>query len=288
VKHVIAKCRVSERRACRELMQHRTTQRYAPEEDAEEKALVTAMLVIVAKRPRFGCRRVTAVLRREGWRVNKKRVHRLWKQEGLRVRKRVIRRRRLGSSGQGCVRKKAERPHHVWSLDFAHDRTENGRPVKVLAVVDEYTRLGLAVDMRRSITAEGVIAILERLFAEHGMPGHIRSDNGPEFIAKALRDWLGRRGVSPLFIEPGSPWQNGYGESFIGRFRDEVLDVEIFSTLLEGQVVSRDWLRDYNHGRPHGALGHATPVEFAARCARADSASLRLPERSGTIEPALA
>lgn len=280
-------CGVSERRACEVLSQPRATQRYVPDEDVEEKALVTAMLAVVAKHPRFGYRRVTAVLRRDGWKVNRKRVHRLWKREGLRVRKRVIRRRWLGSEEQGCVRLKAVRPHHVWSLDFAHDRTENGRPVKVLAVVDEYTRLGLAVEMRRSIAAEGVIEILGRLFAEQGIPEHIRSDNGPEFIAKSLRDWLRGRGVSPLFIEPGSPWQNGYGESFIGRFRDEVLDVEIFSTLLEGQVVSGDWLRDYNHGRPHGALGHATPVEFAARCARADSASLRLPERSGTLEPAL-
>lgn len=282
------KCGVSERRACDVLSQPRATQRYVPQEDAEEKALVAAMLEIVANQPRYGCVRVAAVLRRDGWRVNKKRVHRLWKLEGLRVPKRVIKRRRLGSSAQGCVRLKAARPHHVWSVDFAHDRTENGRPVKILAVVDEYTRLGLALDVRRSITAAGVIDVLERLFAEHGMPEHIRSDNGPEFIAKELRDWLARRGVAPLYIEPGSPWENGFGESFIGRYRDEVLDVELFTTLLEGQVVSRDWLRNYNHERPHGALDHATPVEFAARCARADSASLRLPERSSTLEPALA
>lgn len=281
------KCGASERRACEVLSQPRATQRYVPDEDAEEKALVVAMLAVVAAHPRFGCRRVTAVLRREGWKVNKKRVHRLWKREGLRVPKRVVKRRRLGSSEQGCVRKKAERPQHVWSLDFAHDRTENGRPLKILAVVDEYTRVGLALEVRRSITAAGVIDVLEQLFAEHGMPEHIRSDNGPEFIAKELRDWLGRRGVAPLYIEPGSPWENGFGESFIGRYRDEVLDVEIFTTLLEGQVVSRDWLRNYNHERPHGALDHATPVEFAARCARADSASLRLPERSSTLEPAL-
>ena len=227
------------------------------------------MLELVGKHPRFGYRRIWALLRKEGFRVNRKRVYRLWRQQGLKVPRKRRKRRRLGHTGNGCARRRAERPNHVWAWDFIHDRTADGRPLKWLTLVDEYTRECLALEVGRGMTAKGVIAVVARVIAERGAPAHLRSDNGPEFIALALRDWLAAAGVQTLYIEPGAPWENGYAESFNSRLRDELLEQEEFASLLEAKVLGRDWRQQYNTTRPHSALGYRTPEEFARPCAPA-------------------
>lgn len=269
----------SERRVCRALGVARSTVRFRPKVADFTRQLLGRILDLVREFPRYGYKRITAILRREGWRVNRKRVHRLWKQEGLRVPKRARKRRRLGCSENACHRHRATHKNHVWTLDFVWDVTELGRQLKFLAVVDEHTRECHAILVSRSIRALDVVELLEKLFAEHGVPGHLRVDNGPEFLAEELRSWLRRRGVTSLFIAPGSPWENGFGESFIGRLRDELLNRELFTSLLEAQVVTEDWRIHYNESRPHGALGYMTPKEFAARCAQAASATLQQPGR---------
>ena len=229
------------------------------------------MLQLSRKHPRYGYRRVTALLRTEGWSVNRKRVHRLWQREGLWVPRVQHKRRRLGSAKGGCERLSAEAPNHVWSYDFVHDRTVDGRRLKLLVVVDEYTRESLAIEVERSITAERVIETLSYLVDERGPPGFVRSDNGPEFIAESVRQWLDARSVGALFIEPGSPWQNAYTESFNSRLRDELLDRELFTTLQEAQIVVEDFRLAYNGERPHSALDYKTPEAFAADFERARS-----------------
>jgi len=219
--------------------------------------------------PRAGYRMITSLLRREGWRtehglVNKKRVHRLWKLSGLQVPQKQRKRRRLGTSEHGCVRLKAQYPNHVWSVDFLFDTTEDGRQVKLMPVLDEYTRQCLVIDVSRSITSAHVIEQLKRLFAEHGPPVNLRSDNGPEFIAEALKRFLSEREVQTRYIEPGAPWQNGYVESFNATFRDELLDRELFSTLLEAEVLSEQYRLRYNEHRPHSSLDYQTPSAYAA------------------------
>lgn len=278
---------VSERRACAALGVSRSTFRYAPKLGEFTRKLLARMLELVAKYPRYGYKRVCKLLRREGWGVNRKRVHRLWKQEGLRVPRKAKKRRRRGCSANACDRRRATHKNHVWSLDFAWDVTEQGRQLKLLAVVDEFTRECHALPVSTSIRSTDVQDLLERLFAEHGMPEHLRCDNGPELIADELQQWLARRGVAPLYIAPASPWENGYGESFIGRLRDEHLDRELFTSILEAQVVTEDWRIEYNHHRPHGALGDQTPAEFAATCAQAVSAPLQRPARTLEFEEAL-
>jgi transposase InsO family protein len=273
---------VSQRRACRVLGQHRSTQRKPPAARDEEEALVGRMLELVAKHPRYGYRRVWALLRAEGWRVNRKRVYRLWRRQGLKVPRRQRKKRRLGSSANGCARYRALGKDHVWAWDFIHDRTAGGQPLKWLSVVDEYTRECLALEVGRGMRAAGVVAVLRGLVRERGAPGHIRSDNGPEFIARAIRRWLEASGVGGLYIAPGAPWENGYAESFHGKLRDELLEREEFANLLEARVVARAWKEEYNTVRPHSALGYRTPAGFAASCPRADSAALRRPE--GTTE----
>ena len=243
------------------------------------KWLLARILELVGKCPRYGYKRITVPLRREGWRVNRKRVHRLWNQEGLRVPKKARKRRRLGCSANACHRHRATHKNHVWTLDFVWDVTKDGHQLEFLAVVDEYSRESHAIRVARSIRSIDVVELLEALFAEHGVPEHLRLDKGPEFIAEALRAWLKRRGVATLFIEPGSPWENGYGESFIGRLRDEHLNLELFTSLLEAQVITEDWRIDYKESRPHGALGDMTPMEFAASCAQAAIAPLKQPGR---------
>jgi transposase InsO family protein len=262
--HVQKTFEVSERRACRVLGQPRSSQRYVSTKAGKDTLLVERMVALSGEHPRYGHRRVWALLRREGWKVNKKRVQRLWREAGLKVPTKQRKRRRLGSSVNGCTRRRAEYPDHVWSYDFAMDATDDGRRLKVMPVVDEYTRECLALEVERSITAEDVMEVLDRLFGERGEPGYIRSDNGPEFIAEAIKRWLESCGVKTLYIEPGAPWENAYSETFISRMRDELLDREVFATLKEAQVLAGDYRNHYNHRRPHGALGYLTPAEFAA------------------------
>jgi putative transposase len=225
------------------------------------------MIALSRENPRYGYRRVWAMLRREGWPVNKKRVHRLWRKEGLKVPDRQRKRGRLpnlGASENSCTKKRATHPNHVWSYDFVMDLTENGRRLKMMPVVDEHTRECLTIDVECSITAEDVISTLASLFYSRGEPAFIRSDNGPEFIAKAIKEWLEASGVKTLYIEPGSPWENAYSETFISRFRDELLNREVFADLLEAKVLIEDYRDHYNHQRPHSALGYLTPAEFVA------------------------
>jgi len=232
------------------------------------------MRTLVRRHPRYGYRRVWALLRREGFRVNVKRIYRLWRQEGLKVPRKQRKNRRLDSSVNGCVRHRAERINHVWCYDFVSDQTVDGRTLRFLTIEDEYTREALAIEVARGITSRDVIETLRYLFEIRGVPQHIRSDNGPEFIAKGLRAWLADAGVKPLYIEPGSPWENGFNESFNSRLRDELLNAELFMNLKEAQVVTEDYRLDYNHHRPHSSLGYATPAEFAAESRAAVAASL--------------
>lgn len=232
----------------------------------DEPALVARMLELVRQHPRYGYRMVTAKLQQEGWQINRKRVHRLWRREGLKVPQKKRKKRRLGSSAQGCQRRRAERRNHVWCWDFIFDRTTSGSPLKWLTIEDEFTRESLALKVDRSITSQDVLDTLAELFAMRGVPQHIRSDNGPEFIAHAIRDWLQLLGVETWYIEPGAPWENGYAESFNSRLRDELLATEEFESLLAARRLSAAWREDYNHRRPHSSLGYQTPAEFAARC----------------------
>lgn len=215
---------------------------------------------LAQQHPRYGCPRITAILRREGWQVNRKRVHRFWKEEGLQI-KRKPKKRRRGPTGE--VIHKAKHKNHVWSYDFIEDRTETGNKIRFLTVVDEFTRECLAIEAGRSMGGKEVIGCLEWLFLVNGAPGHIRSDNGPEFVAKAVRHWLAQEGCQTIYIEPGSPWENPYIESFNGKFRDECLNMEIFRNVKEAQTVVNYWREEYNERRPHSSLGNRTPREFA-------------------------
>lgn len=262
----MARLKVSERRACRALGVARSSQRYATTKPDRDRSLVDRMVKLAEKRPRYGYRRIHALLLREGWRVNRKRIQRLWREQGLRVPVRQRKRRRLGSSENGCTRQKAEYRNHVWSYDFTMDATADGRRLKMMPVVDEYTRECHTIEVERSITAEDVVSVLRYLFQVHGEPEFIRSDNGPEFIATAVQAWLKEAGVATLYIEPGSPWENAYVESFNSRLEDELLGREIFTSLAEARVLVEEYRLHYNHERPHSSLGYKTPVEFAATC----------------------
>jgi putative transposase len=275
VKHLQKNFRVSERRACRVVDQPRSSQRYLSTKADKDAALTQMIVALSGQNPRYGYRRVWALLRREGWEVNKKRVHRLWREADLKVPAgRRRKRQRLASSENGVARRRAEYPGHLWSYDFAMDATEDGRRLKMMPVVDEYSRECLALEVERSITSEEVVKTLDRLFAERGAPRFIRSDNGPEFIAQAVKRWLAASGVETLYIEPGAPWENAYSETFISRMRDELLHrEEEFANLKEAKVLAEDYRDHYNHHRPHGALGYLTPVEFAAIEALADQGS---------------
>ena len=260
MEHVCKRMRVSERRACRVLRQPRSTQRRHPKVTDDEKRLVSRMIELATEYGRYGYRRITALLCREGWRVNHKRVERLWRREGLKVPQRQPKRRRLWFNDGSCVRRRPEHRDHVWSYDFVQTRTHNGRPVRLLTLIDEYTRECLAIDVARGLKSKDVLERLAELFIQRGTPDYIRSDNGAEFTAKAVRAWLGRVGVRTLYIEPGSPWENGYIESFNGKLRDELLNGEIFDTLLEAQVLIERWRIDYNTKRPHSSLGYRPPA----------------------------
>lgn len=214
------------------------------------------------------------MLRNQGWCVNRKRIWRLSQQEGLKVPQQKRKKRRLGCSGNGILRQRAWAPNQVWAWDFIFDRTANGRSLKWLSIVDEYTRERLALEVGRTMTATDVIDVLVELVATRGVPGHIRSDNGPEFIAEAIRSWLKRSGIGTLHIESGSPWQNGYAESFHARLRDELLDLKVFETVAEARMLATQWRLEYNHRRPHSSLGYVPPAAFAASLAEHPVAAL--------------
>lgn len=227
---------------------------------------------LAAVHPRYGYRMTTAKLRQEGWPVNFKRIHRLRRQEGLKVPQKTVKKRRLGHDGNSCIRRKAEHKDHVWTWDFIHDRTASGRPLKWFAITDEYTRECLALEVDRSITADRIVDVLTNLFLTRGVPKHVRSDNGPEFIAQAIRRHGENAGLEMLYIEPGSPWQNGFAESFFSRLRDELLNVEEFANLAEARWFAARRLKEHNEERPHSSLGYRTPAEFASQCAASATA----------------
>lgn len=290
MKRLGQKLKVSERRACELVDQPRSTQRYQPREVEDEKPLVTRMKQLAGKHPRYGYRRVWALLRSEGFAVNRKRIWRLWRREGLKVTKKQRKKRRLGHSGNSSQRQRAQHRNQVWSYDFVMDQTADGRRLKLLPVLDEYTRECLTIEVERRMTAQDVVATLRYLFELRGAPQFLRSDNGPEFIAEAVKAWLKESGVSTLYIEPGSPWENAYSESFNSRLEDELLDREEFQTLKEAKVLAEDYRLDYNHHRPHSSLGYMTPAAFAALVQKdggvaAGGERLSPPEDSGGVTP---
>ena len=254
---------VSERRACRTLGQHRSVQRRVMKVRFDEAALTAAIIDLAKQYGRYGYRRITALLRRRGWRVNSKRVQRIWRQEGLKIPAKQPKRGRLWLNDGSCLRLRPEHKDHVWAYDFVTDRTSDGRAFRMLTVVDEYTRESLAIRVERKLNSTHVLETLSELFLRRGPPAHIRSDNGPEFCAEAVKKWLKRLAVKTLFIEPGSPWENGYVESFNGKLRDELLNGEIFTTLKEAQVLIADWRDHYNRIRPHSSLGYRPPAPEA-------------------------
>jgi putative transposase len=269
VERVVAEHGVSERRACRALGQHRSTQRKAPGRPDDEAALTAAIVALATRYGRYGYRRVTALLREAGWAVNRKRVERIWRREGLKVPRRQPKRGRLWLNDGSCVRLRPEHPNHVWSYDFVEDRTHDGRKYRMLNVLDEFTRECLAIRAERKLGSIDVIDVLSDLFILRGVPGHIRSDNGPEFVAEAVQAWITAVGARTAYIEPGSPWENGYVESFNSKLRDELLDGEVFYSLKEAKIVIEGWRRHYNNSRPHSALGYRPPApEVVIRPAR--------------------
>jgi putative transposase len=262
VDHVRAELDLSERRVCRALGQHRSTQRKIST-SPDEVALTADIIALALQYGRYGYRRITALLRDAGWKVNRKRVERIWRQEGLKVPQKQPKRGRLWLNDGSCIRLRPEYPNHVWSYDFVEDRTHDGRKFRMLNVIDEFTRECLAIRVSRKLKAVDVIDVLSDLFILRGVPRHIRSDNGPEFVAKAVRAWIGAVGAKTAYIEPGSPWENGYCESFNSKLRDELLKGEIFYSLKEARIVIESWRRHYNTVRPHSSLGYRPPAPEA-------------------------
>jgi putative transposase len=255
--------KMSERRVCRVIGQARSTQRQKPQVKDDEERLRAAIIMYATQYGRYGTRRINILLTGDGWRVNHKRLERIWIQEGLKVPQKQPKRKRLWFNDGSCLRLRPLYQNHVWSYDFVHGQTSEGRAVRYLNILDEYSREALKIHPDRKITAHDVIEQLAELFVERGVPDFIRSDNGPEFTATRVRSWLNRLGVKTLFIEPGSPWENGYIESFNGKFRDELLNGEIFDTVLEARVVTEQWRKYYNTKRPHSSLGYRPPAPEA-------------------------
>lgn len=251
---------VSERRACRTLGQHRSTQRKVPQGRDDEQRLTADIIELARQYGRYGYRMVTGLLKQSGWNVNHKRVERIWRREGLKVPQKQPKRSRLWLNDGSCIRLRPEHPNHVWSYDFVQDRTHDGRAYRTLNVLDEYTKEALMIRVARKLSSTDVIDVLTDLFILRGPPAFIRSDNGPEFTARAVQEWIAAVGAKTAYIEPGSPWENGYVESFNARFRDELLNGEIFYTLNEARIVIEDWRRHYNTARPHSALGYRPPA----------------------------
>ena len=252
---------MSERRVCRVLGQHRSTQRRVPAGRDDEERLIADVTELARQYGRYGYRKIAELLRSTaGWIVNDKRVERIWRREGLKVPARQPKRGRLWLNDGSCVRLRAEHRNHVWSYDFVEDRTHDGRKYRMLNVIDEFTHECLAICIERSLKSTDVIDVLSDLFILRGVPGHVRSDNGPEFVAKAVQKWIGAVGAKTAYIMPGSPWENGFIESFNARLRDELLDGEIFYSLAEAKIIIESWRRHYNTVRPHGSLGYKPPA----------------------------
>jgi putative transposase len=260
---VRAKHAYSERRICRVLGIARSVVRYVPQPRADETPLRRSIIALAAQYGRYGYRQVTGLLWQQGWQISRSRVERIWKQEGLKVPPKQPKRARLWLADGSCVRLRPLYKNHVWSWDFVMDRTADGRPLKILTLIDEFTKEALAIYVARRIRAHDVIDVLADVMIERGIPEHIRSDNGPEMVAKSLRAWLGRLGTKTLYIQPGSPWENGYCESFNGKLRNELLNGELFYTLREAQVLIEQWRCHYNRVRPHSALGYRPPAPEA-------------------------
>lgn len=251
---------MSERRACRVLRQHRSTQWRKPVKRDDEDTLTASIIQLATQFGRYGYKRITALLKAEGWHVNHKRVYRIWRREGLKVPQKQPKRGRLWLNDGSCIRLRPQHRNHVWAYDFVQDRTRDGRKFRMLTVIDEFTRECLAIKVARRLNNKDVLEVLADLMVKRGIPDHIRSDNGSEFTAKAVREWLGRVGVKTLYIEPGSPWENGYNESFNGKLRDECLNVELFNHLTEAKIIIEHWRRQYNTIRPHTSLGYRPPA----------------------------
>lgn len=242
------------------IKQPRSTQRRIPLLHDDEDALTQAIIRLACDYGRYGYRRITALLHSEGWRVNHKRVARIWRREGLKVPMKQPKRGRLWLNDGSCIRLRPSWKNHVWAYDFVHDRTHDGRAFRMLTIIDEYSRECLAVVTKRKLKSGDVLEALENLFISHGIPDHIRSDNGSEFTAKVVQSWLEKMEVKPTYIEPGSPWENGYNESFNGKLRDELLDRELFTTLHEAQILIERWRVHYNTKRPHSSIGYRPPA----------------------------
>jgi putative transposase len=278
VRNTLGYDKVSQRRACRVLGQPRSTQRRQPYVRDDEPRLVRRMIELATEYGRYGYRTVTGMLCEEGWLVNHKRIERLWKLEGLKVPRKQPKRRRLWLADGSCVRLRPRHRDHVWSYDFIQDRTSDARSFRMLVVLDEFSRECLAIDVARKLNSEDVLERLSDLFIRRGAPKYIRSDNGPEFTAERVREWLRKVEVKTLFIQPGSPWENGYVESFNGKFRDQFLNGELFDTLLEAKVLIERWRIHYNTLRPHSSLGYRPPAPEAVMKRLPASATLQLAE----------
>ena len=251
---------VSERRACLVLGQHRSTQCKVPRGRADEERLRQDIITLSETYGRYGYRMVTGLLNNAGWHVNHKRVERIWRSEGLKVPRKHKKRGRLWLNDGSCVRLRPKRPNHVWSYDFVHERTHDGRAFRTLNIIDEFSKEALMIRVNRKLNSTDVVDALTDLFILRGPPVYIRSDNGPEFVAEKVRKWITTVGAKTAFIEPGSPWENGYCESFNSRFRDELLNGEIFYTLKEAQIIIEKWRVHYNTVRPHSSLGYKPPA----------------------------
>jgi len=280
---------VSEREACRALKTNRGSHRRPKKVAGDEAELTGDIIRLATQYGRYGYKKVTALLKVEGWPVNHKRVERIWRQEGLRVPERHKKRGRLYLNDGSCIRLRPCWPNHVWSYDFVFARLMDGTKIRFLTVIDEYTRECLALHVDYSLKSDDVMEVLTGLFIQRGIPNHIRSDNGSEFTAPAIRLWLEQRiGVKPLYISPGSPWENGYNESFNGKFRKEFLDLEVFYTLKEAQVLTGQWRYLYNHIRPHISLGYKPPAPLAYPLPDTlRRAAARGARSSATLQPAL-
>jgi transposase InsO family protein len=251
---------VSERKACAVVGLSRAVHRYVPTLRADEDLLTQAIVALAQEYGRYGYRRVTALLNASGWQVGRDRVQRIWRREGLKVPAKQKKRGRLWLNDGSCIRLRLERPNHVWSYDFVHHVTHDGRSLRLLTLIDEYTRQCLAIKVALRLNGFNVIETLADAMLLHGIPRRLRSDNGAEMTAHVVREWLKSLGVNTLYIEPGSPWENGYCESFNGKLRDELLNGDIYYSLKEAQVIIEQWRNHYNQIRPHSSLGYRPPA----------------------------